>query len=461
MSCRFDKELLTGFFDGELAADEKGEVERHVASCSDCLRELGELKSAVALVKTLPRARAPRSLAAGVSREIAASARVGRFDVWRRSALWVTAAAAGLFIAANVLFFSKLETAPPAAETAGRRSAAPIVAVVPPPSSDKDAGPGADRARALRELDSVDARRELAEKEKAAEGLRAERRAAADEKLAKLDPAAHGELKKTSPEPGKDAAAALPPKARTPAAGAAAPADAAKRDDLALARKLEEERKVVPAPAPEAARPAAPAAKPAPPAAPAAKPPAAALAGAAKPEEQKKADAPPAPPANVYVAAGRNAATCQNVVDGWNRRNVASRGGPELRQQLQPSVASGAPGGGLKSAKQFGKFPEPPEPMVVEVSDAELADLKKELEKQGYVINAATPEQNKLGYVELPVSAAADGKAGQKDDALAAKTQSAARAKEAPAAEGGAKNAQSALPLRRITIWFVEDAPKK
>ena len=59
MNCAFDKEKLTGYYDGELEAAEKAEVERHIASCSECLRELGELKSAAILVKELPRLRAP------------------------------------------------------------------------------------------------------------------------------------------------------------------------------------------------------------------------------------------------------------------------------------------------------------------------------------------------------------------------------------------------------------------
>jgi hypothetical protein len=403
------------------------------------------MKAAVALVQTLPRARAPRSVAEGVSRGIAASARVRRLDVWRRSALWVTAAAAGLFIASNVLFFSKLENAPaPPASSAARRSAAPVVAVVPPSSADKADAREADRARAFRsEAGAAESRRELAEKEKADGALRGAGRPAADEKLAKLDAAAHGETKKAAPEPARDAAA---PTAK-PSAPPAPKEEAKQRDDLALARKLAEDRKAGPA-APGAAAP--PAAPP--------KPPAAAPA-----PDPKLAAA--APPPSVYVAAGRNALTCQNVVDGWNRRNVATRAGNELRQQEQrPSVASGAPGGGLKSASQFGKVPMPPEPMVVEVTDAELAELQKELARQGYVISAATPEQNKLGYVDLPI-AAADGKDAQKD--AAPKAQSAAqvlegqRAKEAPAAEGAAKNAQSVPSLRRITIWFVEEPVRK
>src|SRR5215831_18571906 len=123
MNCAFDKEKLTGYYDGELQAAEKAEVERHIASCSECLRELGELKSAAILVKDLPRLRAPRSIAEGVSREIQAAGKVHDFAKLRRTILWASAAAAALFIGLNVMYFS----------TAEKSSSAPVAASAPPP----------------------------------------------------------------------------------------------------------------------------------------------------------------------------------------------------------------------------------------------------------------------------------------------------------------------------------------
>ena len=88
MNCAFDKEKLSAYYDGELAVGEKAEVERHIASCSECLRDLGELKSAALLIKELPRLRAPKTIAEGVSREIQAAGKVHSLARFRRILLW-------------------------------------------------------------------------------------------------------------------------------------------------------------------------------------------------------------------------------------------------------------------------------------------------------------------------------------------------------------------------------------
>src|SRR5204862_288131 len=117
MNCAFDKEKLSAYYDGELVAGEKAEVERHIASCSECLRELGELKSAALLVKELPRLRAPRSIAEGVSREIQTAGKVHSLAKFRKNLLWACAAAAGLFVAMNVMYFTQAsKEARPAAD---------------------------------------------------------------------------------------------------------------------------------------------------------------------------------------------------------------------------------------------------------------------------------------------------------------------------------------------------------
>src|SRR6185436_15245987 len=143
MNCPFDKEKLTGYYDGELEAAEKAEVERHIASCSECLRELGDLKSAALLVKELPRLRAPRSIAEGVTREIQSAGKVHQFAKVRRAVLWACAAAAAGLVALNVVYFVKADKEPVAAErvAAARASQAPTIAVAPAPKTESAAEP--------------------------------------------------------------------------------------------------------------------------------------------------------------------------------------------------------------------------------------------------------------------------------------------------------------------------------
>ena len=128
MSCPFDKEKLTGYFDGELAPSERSEVESHISSCSECLRDLGEIKAAALLVRDLPRRRAPRSIAEGVSREIAAAGRAARFRRLRGGLLWATAAAAAVLIVVNVAYFAGMDSrSAPEADSAK----APVRSIAP------------------------------------------------------------------------------------------------------------------------------------------------------------------------------------------------------------------------------------------------------------------------------------------------------------------------------------------
>src|SRR4030095_4773327 len=127
MNCAFDKEKLTGYYDGELEAAEKAEVERHIASCSECLRELGELKSAAILVKELPRLRAPRSIADGVKKEIQSAGRVHSFARARRTLMWAASAAAVLFIGLNLIYFTASPDRKPAEVASKAVSAAPAL----------------------------------------------------------------------------------------------------------------------------------------------------------------------------------------------------------------------------------------------------------------------------------------------------------------------------------------------
>ncbi|HEX7896261.1 MAG TPA: zf-HC2 domain-containing protein, partial [Planctomycetota bacterium] len=152
MSCVFDKERLTAFFDGELDAEERAETERHISGCSECLRDLGEIKSAASAVKTLARPRAPRSIAEGVAREIAVAGRVRRIDLWRRRAVWAVGAAAILLVTLNVMFFTR------APEPDALAKAAPVTGIgaqLPSDADDKSLQRDAAKASS-EEKDAVD-----------------------------------------------------------------------------------------------------------------------------------------------------------------------------------------------------------------------------------------------------------------------------------------------------------------
>ncbi|GEM_PF-7135169 len=128
MGCPFENDKLTGFFDGELDAAERAEVEKHIATCSECLRELEELKSASQAVRGLKRHAVPeqltRKILEGMSAPPAAVVPYRRF--WLS---WALTAAAVVFVAVNVTFFASLRRRPqaetPPQETAGPRKESP------------------------------------------------------------------------------------------------------------------------------------------------------------------------------------------------------------------------------------------------------------------------------------------------------------------------------------------------
>jgi hypothetical protein len=141
MSCAFDKEMLTGYFDGELGQTERAEVEKHISACSECLRELSEIKSAAGLVRTLPRLKAPSSIAEAVRLEVASKGRVHSLEKYRRSIAWTFSAAAALLVVATVSFFTgrQEKTATEEAE-GGPSSGVPMVARAAPRPSEPEGG---------------------------------------------------------------------------------------------------------------------------------------------------------------------------------------------------------------------------------------------------------------------------------------------------------------------------------
>jgi len=60
---RFASDNLSAYLDGELPPGERARVERHLAACADCRRDLETLQETVALVRRVPLVPVPRSFA--------------------------------------------------------------------------------------------------------------------------------------------------------------------------------------------------------------------------------------------------------------------------------------------------------------------------------------------------------------------------------------------------------------
>lgn len=337
MNCAFDKEKLTGYYDGELDAAEKAEVERHIAACSECLRELGELKSAALLVKDLPRLRAPRSIADGVKREIQAAGKVHRFAVLRRNLMWAAAAAAGLLIVMNVVYFSSADMSAAREPMAAKArqvpamgdaalSAPPPPAAVRTPEAREDVAKSADQDGARRALDRAAGEKpaveEMERRKNLSEG-KAESLARAEEK--RVDPAKPTTLA-PAPEPKP-----------VPKPEAPAPVVAAKEEP----------------------RPGAPSEKAA-----EAKRDAEAPGRADDAKAKKAASAEPAPetPVHMTLASMQMAKARPQVEEALRKMGVAL---PQANAQTRSATRS-------------------TDAYTLELTDSQLARLRAEVEKQSY-----------------------------------------------------------------------------
>jgi len=411
MNCAFDKEKLSAFYDGELAAAEKAEVERHIASCSECLRDLGELKSAALLIKELPRLRAPQSIAQGVSREIQAAGKVHVLSRFRRIVLWSSAAAAGLFIAANVVYLVNAgrEMSPAASRPLG----APLAQSAP--SADEPRA-----ARALQESDRATSRDS---------GVPMRREAPADKSAPEAE--AKRDAFKQLEESRKDNLA----KAAKEAGAAEAPAKSAEPAT----------------PAPVTAAPAAPAAKPA------AKPQAPAGEELAEKSVRKETEQiPPKPEADLKAKVAAAPAPAPAP--------AAAVGGPTLApvqyNVVTTQIAKARPRIEDSLKKMGVTVPVPPpkptrnreaeNTLVLELTDAQLLKLRDELEKPG----------DARMVVASPVEPVLPG--FRSGGLYGAKKEAAGGGKPAPAAKDlkdeDAKAPAEAPPepRRRVTLHLVE-----
>lgn len=451
MNCAFDKEKLTGYYDGELEAAEKAEVERHIASCSECLRELGELKSAAILVKELPRLRAPRSIAEGVAREMQAAGKVHSFAKARRTVLWASAAAAVLFVGLNVMYFSASRESAPAMAKAP--SSTTVVGKIQQMEQAKEEA----LSHAAPEKEATAQRRAAADEEKPRENRKqveeqAELRskvenakkadaAPAADRARERDKSGDGLAKGAEPKPEPKPAAepAAPPKPSAAPPGAVAPTAPAPK----------------PAPAPETAEKAAPKKDSEP------------LARAEADLKSKRgtgadpaAAAAEAPPTHLTFASTQIAKARPQVEDALRKMGV--------------TVPAPAPT--VKAMKA------PETTIALELTDSQIARLRQELDKPGSSrLLAAAPGDPVLaefrdgrmygGRKEGGATVAGGGaqggkskdlgKADAKPEAKAEAAKDAKESKDADAAtrgltEGLPADKAAAEPRRRVVLHLIE-----
>jgi hypothetical protein len=187
MNCRFDQELLTGYYDGELDDREKSSVEQHIAACSHCLRLLSEVKDASVQVRTLPRVAAPASVREAVARQVRSP--LGRARVWFNAAV---AAAALVLVSVSVILISTRENGPAPGIARVETRNAPKPAAEPATSV-----PNAPPANALKD---VQHKKESAPLSQDADGVRDDLRKLQEQQKQMDAPSKGG-----APRPGDDA----------------------------------------------------------------------------------------------------------------------------------------------------------------------------------------------------------------------------------------------------------------
>ncbi|MDX9973162.1 MAG: zf-HC2 domain-containing protein [FCB group bacterium] len=104
MNCTQAQEEFAALLDGELAPEERAEVERHLSQCSDCLRDLDGLKRVDTIYRQLPSISAPEGFEERV-RQATRPKPVLRFpDLSRRRQMsWPLVAAAAFLLVAGAV----------------------------------------------------------------------------------------------------------------------------------------------------------------------------------------------------------------------------------------------------------------------------------------------------------------------------------------------------------------------
>jgi hypothetical protein len=443
MSCAFDKEKLTGYFDGELEPAERSEVERHIAACSECLRDLGEIKSAALLVRGLPRHRAPRSIAESVSREIAAAGGAARFRVLRGTLLWATAAAAALLIAVNVVFFAGVSKRRAPEAASARPPSASHVLATRPPAEDSGGGAFGRAAEQDRAAPTEYPARRAAQKD-ASNALRY-----ADEKVGRADGASRGGARPGAPPP----APVTPPPAAETAPGAVLKVEEARNQrglageaktplngalDLEKAKKADDGKKSDLAVLEEKGR--------------------------ASPEDGKAASKPDAE----RKAGGGGAGAVALTLAAADPAIARSRVEEILRKLGAPVVAAPAPEPAARTGGMFARGAAP-KPLTARLTEKQLAEFRKEIAGETALVlveGRAAEARKRLEETRAKAAAGADPKAREAGSMDKAAKSGAEAPREAPPAEGDGNEAlerQQAEPaLIRVTFEFtvLEAEPK-
>ncbi|MHC4605572.1 MAG: anti-sigma factor family protein [Planctomycetota bacterium] len=131
MSCDFEKAKLTAYFDGEIDDAGRADVEAHIASCSACLRELGEVKSASESVRRLDRRAVPGAVTDAILRGVREERPASPFLTLPR----VLAAAAAVLVAVVVFVVVSRQPQPADAPLALEKSVPDKLEEAAPPAA--------------------------------------------------------------------------------------------------------------------------------------------------------------------------------------------------------------------------------------------------------------------------------------------------------------------------------------
>jgi len=100
MNCADVRDEFSALLDGELEPETRERVERHLAECTECLRELGKLKELDELYRTLPRESAPEDLESRIHAALRLDSNIVRLrrPRFERRSLWPMLAAAAVLV---------------------------------------------------------------------------------------------------------------------------------------------------------------------------------------------------------------------------------------------------------------------------------------------------------------------------------------------------------------------------